>query len=805
MSLSTPAVRRLVVVSNRLPFAVHEESGGLVFQESPGGVATGLRTCLESLTSGPGAVQEYLWVGWPGGEITDGLAGVLRSTAAEEFHASPVFLSREEMDQFYLGFCNKTLWPLFHYFTTYAAFQEDQWECYRHINQVFCDAVLRILRNGDVLWIHDYHLMLLPALLRARAPGLTIGFFLHIPFPSYEVFRLLPRAWRKEILEGLLGADLIGFHTYGYMQNFLQAVLRILGYENHLGQITTPARTVKAESFPMGIDFNKFAGALDDREVQKEKEVLRKSLQEVRTVLSVDRLDYTKGLLNRLSGFERLLENNPGLRGKVVLLMVVVPSRIGVDHYELMKKLIEELVGKINGRFGGISWTPIIYQYRSLSFAPLAALYAVSDVALVTPLRDGMNLVAKEYVASRRDGSGVLIISEMAGAAKELGEAIVINPHNAQEIAQALQRALDMTPAEQQRRNEIMQNRLRRYDVVRWASDFIAELHAAKEIQERFSARLMPATSRQDLLDSFGKADRRLVLLDYDGTLVPFTSRPDGAAPGRELLQLLRSLSETAGTTVVIISGRDRHTLQMWFGDIPVHLVAEHGAWIKEGDRDWMAPRHQTAEWKPRIIPILESYADRLPGAFVEEKEYSVVWHFRGAHPEQGALLAGELTDHLVTFTANIDIQILQGNKVVEVRNAGINKGGAGRHWLLRDHPDFVLAVGDDWTDEDLFVALPESAYTVKVGLESSHARFNMRDPHEVLILLSQLTSTNRTRTGGMEKPGGNTGVKGLQLKVFRRRERAFIAWLIGLMVLPVAAKLVGKANPFSWLRHLKH
>jgi trehalose 6-phosphate synthase/phosphatase len=763
-----------------------------------------LRTCLESLATAPGTLQDYLWVGWPGCEVTETLAERLRSTAAEKFHASPVFLSREDMERFYLGFCNKTLWPLFHYFTTYATFEEDQWECYRHINEVFCDAVMKILRDGDVLWIHDYHLMLLPALLRARAPGLTIGFFLHIPFPSYEVFRLLPGAWRKEILEGLLGADVIGFHTYGYMQNFLQAVLRILGYENHLGQISTPDRVVKAESFPMGIDFERFSGALDDREVQEEREALRKSLLEMRTVLSVDRLDYTKGVLNRLYGFERLLDQNPGLHGKVVLLMIVVPSRIGVDQYEWMKRQIEELVGKINGRFGGISWTPIIYQYRSLSFAPLAALYAVSDVALVTPLRDGMNLVAKEYVASRRERSGVLIISEMAGAAKELGEAIVINPHNTQEIAQALQLALDMPPAEQQRRIEIMQHRLRRYDVVRWGSDFIAELHATKGIQERFSARLLPAIAREALVDAFRTAGRRLILLDYDGTLVPFTSRPERATPGRDLLQLLRSLSETPGTSVVIISGRDRHTLQKWFGDIRAHLVAEHGAWIKEVNRDWTAPMPRTAEWKSRIIPILESYADRLPGAFVEEKEYSVVWHFRGAHPEQGAQLAGELTDHLVTFTANIDIQVLQGNKVVEVRNAGINKGVAGRHWLLRDHPDFVLAVGDDWTDEDLFVALPASAYTIKVGLESSHARFNVRDPHEVLAMLGRLTSTNGTPSGGEKGRASNVRMRDMKTTVHGRGETALMVCSIGLMILPYAAKLIGKADPFSWFRNPK-
>ncbi len=737
--------KRLVIVSNRLPFSVSQDGSQLVYTQSVGGVATGLSSYLETVQQGQGRPHEHLWVGWPGAAVEPSRQDEVRMRAASEFHASPVFLTHEDMEKFYLGFCNKTLWPLFHYFPTYAEFNEDQWHHYQRVNEQFAESVVGVLQDGDVLWIHDYHLMLLPGIVRARAPNIPIGFFLHIPFPSYEIFRMLPGAWRSDILSGLLGADLIGFHTYGYMQHFLQCALRIQGHENNLGLIVLPNRLVKAETFPMGIEFRKFHEALGNPAVQKERDSLRNTLPDVKIVLSVDRLDYTKGILNRLRGFELLLEEQPRFRENVVLLLLIVPSRIGVDQYEHAKKEIEELVGKINGRFGGIKWAPIIYQFRNLPFEPLVSLYTVSDVALVTPLRDGMNLVAKEYVASRADKSGVLIISEMAGASKELGEAITINPHHVREIAQALREALEMPVEEQQRRNLHMQNRLRRYDVVRWATDFLEQLLALKQLQKKFDARVLPVGARQSLIGAYRRAQKRLIFLDYDGTLVPFAAQPHLAKPDDALLGLLRELSVDPLNSTIIISGRDRYSLQKWFGHLPLRLVAEHGTWIREPEGEWKLLKQMTADWKTRIIPILEQYADRLPGAFVEEKEYSVVWHYRGAHPEQGQVLAGELADHLVTFTANIDVQVFQGHRVIEVRNAGVNKGVAGLHWISEGGWDFVLAIGDDATDEDLFAVLPETAFSIRVGMTSSQARFNLRGPGEVIALLRMLTSQERT------------------------------------------------------------
>lgn len=730
---------RLVIISNRLPVTATEKEGTLRFEQTVGGLVSGLGSYLDSLKESPSNIQEYIWVGWPGTTVREEMKESMKLKMHSKFSAYPVFLSERDMEKFYLGFCNKTIWPLFHYFSTYTVYDEDYWLNYQKINKIFCDTVMEIIKLDDVVWVHDYHLMLLPKLLRERMPDIKIGFFLHIPFPTFEVFRLLPGKWRIEILEGLLGSDLIGFHTYDYTQYFLRCVNRILGYNHNMGIVSLNDRVIKADTFPMGIDYQKYSNAAITPKIKKEKDKLKKTLHNLKVILSIDRLDYSKGTINRLMGYEKFLEKNPEWHGKVVLIAVVVPSRIGVYHYQQMKTQIDELVGSINGKFGSILWTPILYQYKSLKFPSLTALYSVSDVILVTPLRDGMNLIAKEYIASRTDKTGVLILSEMAGASNELGEAIIINPNNTEEIANALKEALEMPIEEQVKRNQIMQTRLTRYDVRRWANDFIKELFSIKEVQKRFSAKLLSSSVSVQLIKDFKKAKRRLILLDYDGTLVPFAKIPQMAFPDNKLLNILARLSDDKKTDVVLISGRDKKTLQSWFGMVNINMVAEHGAWIKEKSKDWKMIAPLTNRWKNRILPILETYADRLPGSFVEEKEFSIVWHYRRSDPELASLRVKELTDYLVSLTANIDIQILQGNKVIEIRNSSVNKGVAVKHWISKNDFDFILAVGDDWTDEDLFRSLPETAYSIRVGMTQSNSKFNLHNYAEVRELLEKM------------------------------------------------------------------
>ena len=723
-------MRRLLIVSNRLPVSIERKRGRFHFQPSVGGLAIGLGSFYKSYNS--------LWIGWPGiaaAKKDEDEKEMLEKRLLSEFHCRPVFLSQGDVENYYHGFCNKTLWPLFHYFPQYVMYDEALYKAYERVNTLFCDAVMGVAQEDDIIWIHDYHLMLLPQLIRERMPDATIGFFLHIPFPVYEIFHLLPR--RKEILEGLLGADLIGFHTYNYAQHFLGNIRNLLGYEHTLGQIAGEDHIIKVDVFPMGIDYEGYAKAPRSPAVQKDAARLHKTVGDKKLILSVDRLDYSKGIPQRLEAFDAFLQKNPQYKERVTLILVAVPSRTQVDHYKLLKQQVDELIGKINGEHGSIDWTPISYLYRFLRFPTLNALYSIADVALITPLRDGMNLIAKEYLASKTDGKGVLILSEMAGASQELGEALIVNPNNKEELVDALVEALAMSEEEQIERNRIMQRRLQRYNVRRWAEDFVERLLAIKEHQRELGARMLTPPMRQNIVKDYRKSRRRLFLLDYDGTLISFFTRPEAAMPTEGLLSLLKGLSEDPRNEVVIISGRDRDTLEKWLGSINLGLIAEHGAWLKEGE--WKVLEPVANEWKEEIRSILEMHMDRTPGSLIEEKEFSLVWHYRKADSELASLRARELKDALLHFTTNLDLGILEGSKVMEIKHIGINKGRAAQRWLAKGRWDFILAIGDDVTDEDIFAVLPESAYSIKVGQGLSKAKFNIASPYEVRELLQEM------------------------------------------------------------------
>jgi trehalose 6-phosphate synthase/phosphatase len=724
---------RLVIIANRLPFTITRDNSNLNFVPSSGGLVSAMNSFQESWNG------EILWVGWPGATLTEKEKKIVTQKAMEGYKSHPVFLQEKTMDKFYHGFCNKTLWPLFHYFPLLATYDEEQWNTYKSVNQAFLDSCKAILRPDDILWIHDYHLMLLPKLLRDHMPGANIGFFLHIPFPSYEIFRLIPRDWGSEILEGMLGSDIIGFHTHDYTQYFLRNVLRILGHEHNLGQMILPNRIVKADTFPLGIDYNKFNRAYEIDEVKKERDELSKILNVKKTLFSVDRLDYTKGIINRLQGYELFLEKNPAWHKNIVFILVVVPSRVSIEHYQNMKNRIDELVGKINGKYGSLTWNPIIYQFKVLTFPALSALYNLSDVALITPLRDGMNLVAKEYVASRTDNKGVIILSEFAGAAKEMGEAVIINPNHKEEIAKAILSAVEMPESEQRTRIGLMQTRLQTYDVKRWAGDFLQTLSVIKEEQKKFELHFLSISVMKKINEAYSKAAKRLLLLDYDGTLVPFSRVPTLASPDEDLINLIKKLSEDPKTDLIIVSGRDRNILDKWFKHLNVDLVAEHGAWIKEKGKEWVLTKPLTSEWKQKLYPTVKLYADRLPNSFIEEKEFSLAWHYRSADPEQSVTCVREMIDDITHFTANMEIQVLKGDKVVEIRNSGINKGTAVMTVLFKNSYDFILAVGDDWTDEDVFKILPQETFTVKVGYKKSHAQYNVPNYLSVRTILREI------------------------------------------------------------------
>jgi trehalose 6-phosphate synthase/phosphatase len=725
-------MNRLLIVSNRLPVTIQKKKGKLYFNQSVGGLATGLGSFYKSFNS--------KWVGWCG--ITSEKIGLdekktVETKLTKEFSSYPVFLSKRDVELYYSEFCNRTLWPLLHGFTQYATYDRNSWRAYEKVNGVFADSVLEIAEPEDMVWVHDYHLMLLPSLLRKKHPNMAIGFFLHTPFPSSDVFRLLP--WREEILRGLLEADLLGFHTYSYVQNFLMTVRRLLSLNHTLGKIIVDNHMAKVDSFPIGIDYPRFADAETRPKVQASIKKLSSKLGKTRKILSIDRLDYTKGVLHRLKGFDLFLNSYPEFKEKVILVLVAVPSRTKVKRYQSLKKNVDELIGKINGDHGTLGWTPIQYIYRSLPFHSLLALYRISDVAMITPLRDGMNLIAKEYIATKTDGKGILILSEMAGAVEELREAIIVNPNSIEEIAEALKKALSMPEDEQARRNRIMQERLRNYDIKVWAHDFMNSLSQVKKDQKELSAKEVGSEIRLKIIDDYLRSGSRLIFLDYDGTLVPFASTPEAAKPDAELQNLLASLVEDDENQVVIISGRNKEALEEFFEDVNIGLVAEHGAWIRDSKGKWATTGDYNTDWKETIRPILERFKRRTPGALVEEKDFSLVWHYRKADPELSSVRVAELKDTLYFLTANLKLDVAEGNKIVEVKNAGINKGHAAMKWISKKKWNFILAVGDDVTDEDLFRELPDFAYSIKVGLAPSRAKFRFKSSKDVRSLLIRL------------------------------------------------------------------
>ncbi|MCJ8209498.1 bifunctional alpha,alpha-trehalose-phosphate synthase (UDP-forming)/trehalose-phosphatase [Mucilaginibacter sp. RS28] len=719
---------KVIIVSNRLPVKVSKDESGYQLSPSEGGLATGLGSIYKK--------DDNLWIGWPGLEVDNEDEQKQVSQQLQEISLCPVFLTQDEINRFYEGFSNEVLWPVFHYYaSTYAHYHRANWEAYKRVNQKFCDMVLANAEPGDTIWVHDYQLLLLPDLIRKAMPDVAVGFFLHIPFPSHEMFRLIP--WRKELLEGIIGADLIGFHTFDDVRHFLSAVTRILPVHASANILTCGERSIVIESFPMGIDDKKYDQLARSASVREESEHICETFKEQKLILSIDRLDYSKGILQRLQAFELLLETHPELHRKISLYMIVVPSRDQVPQYKELRDHIDRRVGNINARYRNIDWSPIQYFYQSFPIETLSALYSTADVCLVTPMRDGMNLVSKEYVASRVQNDGILILSEMAGASKELIDAIIVNPNNTHEVRDAIVTAINMPVEEQRRRMIQMRYNVSKFNIGHWVKIFMDRLNEAKQYQRSMQTRHVSSATKQSIINRYIKTKKRLIFLDYDGTLVDFKPNADMALPDGQLYHLLKLLAADQQNDVVLISGRKHENMDEWFGDLPVMIVAEHGAWSKPEDGDWQRITGLSNNWKQDIYQIMETYVDRTPGTLIEEKTFSLVWHYRTAPRGLGELRANELMNTLKYMLADKGLQLLPGNKVVEVKNMEISKGKASLSLSQMKNYDFIIAFGDDTTDEDMFKTLPESAVTIKVGSNLSAAKFYLRNPAEVRTLLN--------------------------------------------------------------------
>ena len=719
---------RLIIISNRLPVTVDRREGELHYHPSAGGLATGLNSLDDSYNK--------LWIGWPGQDIKDDWEQESIRQDLAKLNLAPVFLSPREIELYYEGFSNKTIWPHFHYFTEYTTYRDSYWDAYKEVNYKFFQVVEKLINEDDMVWVHDYQLMLLPNMIREKFPKVSIGFFLHIPFPSYEVFRILP--WREEILTGLLGSDQIGFHTFGYMRHFLSAAYRITGFEHEFGRLSIGERRVNVDVFPMGIDYEKYAFPEIDEEDATIQDI-KKLGSERKLIVSIDRMDYTKGIPQRVKAFGDFLHNHPEYHQKVDLVMLVVPSRSNVDQYQSLKQEVDILVSRVNSEIGTFDWTPIHYFYRSLNFPALMKLYQEADIALITPLRDGMNLVAKEYIASKEASKqGVLILSEMAGAVHELTDAITVNPQDRSDIDRALVEALEMPAKEQERRLVSMQDKLRRYDVKNWAANFIGEQQKLKQKSQMQAATQLRDTALEEVSESYKQSDKRLLFIDYDGTLMGFNVDPQAVSPDDEVLEILSTLANDSRNQVVVNSGRDRQTLEKWLGHLPIDMAAEHGVWMKEHG-EWHLNPNVTDAWKPHVGELLENLVTRTPGSFIEEKDYSLAWHYRGIDRDLGTKRVREFRDMLAYLIQNQDLQVLEGNKVVEIKNAGVNKGKATQHWVGQKDWDFILGIGDDSTDEDIFKAMPKWGVSIKVGAGRTSARYNISGVEEVRSMFKTL------------------------------------------------------------------
>lgn len=728
----------LINVSNRLPVTVGE-----TIRKSSGGLVA----ALEGL---PGDQYRLRWLGWPGGDVPPQRQEQVRRQLESEYHCVPVFLSHDEAVGHYEGLSNSSIWPLLHYMPTMFRYDPPWWDHYVTVNRRFAEHVLREASDGDVVWVHDYQLMLLPALLKHAKPTLRVGFFLHTPFPSYEVFRCHPR--RQELAEGIMGADLIGFHTYGYLRHYRSTVLRLLGLDSEMTRIRHEGHESQLGVYPIGINAPQFQAELDKPEHREQLDRFRQTHGRQRVILSVERLDYTKGILRRLDAIDLLLSRYPNI-DELKFIFISIPSREGVEQYRELREEVERRIGRLNGKYATLHNSPIHFIHGSVSFTELTALYALADVCLVTPLIDGMNLVAKEYVACQRDEptpggqarSGALVLSEFAGAAEELFNALLVNPYDPQAVADAITTALAMDGAEKHRRMSAMRTRVMEWDAGAWARTFLQDL-AARPVPGADGS--LAGTcgdgdvreAKQRLAEAVRQHRSIALFLDYDGSLREIERNPWDAFPNPPVLQLLERLSGCPNVDLTIISGRAAPDLEKWLGHFPIGLIAEHGAALRRPHhREWEhLDLNVSYGWKDELIKVLRAYAASTPGSFVEDKRTSLVWHYRRADPEFGGWKAKELASELAVLLANDPVEVRFGRKIVEVTAAQINKGAAVLRALQERRYDLIVAAGDDTTDESMFRLDVPNLLSIKVGRGDTMARYRVASPQKLREFLAE-------------------------------------------------------------------
>ncbi|MGH7546717.1 MAG: bifunctional alpha,alpha-trehalose-phosphate synthase (UDP-forming)/trehalose-phosphatase [Gemmatimonadales bacterium] len=725
--------RPLVVVSNRLPFTAERGPGGIGVRRSPGGLVA----ALEPVLTQHGGV----WVGWTGvTQEGSNAAGAVAVPASGPVTYRAVSLTAHEVSLYYAGFANGTLWPLFHYFVGRTRIDGNSWRVYERVNERFARAAAEASTDDALVWVHDYQLLRVPYYLRQRAPRRRIALFLHIPFPAADVLRVLP--WSRALMRGMLASDLVGVHIPSYAEHFLTGAERLLGCEvdRASGLVRFEGREVSVQAHPISIDVG-----LIERLAHDAGPPRTRGPQRPAEILGVDRLDYTKGIRERLLAVERLLERYPVYRGRVTFTQVLVPSRERVAEYSALKRELDETVGRINGRFSEPEWSPIRYLVRSLPPAELVARYREADVALVTPLRDGMNLVAKEYVASQLENDGVLILSEMAGAADELQEAVLVNPFDTEDVAAALHRALSMPEDERRARMSALRHRVRAHDVQTWVARF---LDAAEHASEQAHATVAPPAevARRALAPWLAQRSTVALFLDYDGTLTPIVPRPEDARLSDAARQTLDQAARTPNLDTVIVSGRSLADIQPLVGVPGLTYVGNHGFEI-EGPG--ISYRHEgfAAAQGALTAAAHDLAALAVAGARVEHKGATLAYHTCNVPPNDRE----RVERAAATILRRHRLNVVPGKAIVEGRPpVRWDKGRAVLYVLVRRHgadwPSRVRAlyIGDDVTDQDAFRSLQGIGRSICVEHPAgggSGADYTLPDPEAVMQLLRWLAS----------------------------------------------------------------
>jgi trehalose 6-phosphate synthase/phosphatase len=718
---------RCLLVSNRLPVAYNTSAN--VFSPSSGGLVSAIKG-LDSAKIG----FEFEWLGILTDDIDEEKIKLLKTTPIGNFPCHPIIVEKEKYNKYYNLYCNNVLWPLFHYERNMVKHNQAGWEAYVEVNSEVAQRVILEAKADDIIWIQDFQLMLVPGMVKEKKPDLKIGFFLHIPFPSSEIFRELPQ--RKEILLSLLKCDQIGFHDLSYLNHFRSSIQRVLG--------EVPSNEKTWGVYPISIDTDNFLKLADLPETKEFINKYSETKKDMKWILGVDRLDYIKGLLLKLSAFKTFLKRFPEERGKVQLVQIVIPSRTEVPEYKALKAKIEQLVSSINGEYGSPAWMPVQYLYHSVSGPELSALYQLSEVLHIGSRRDGMNLVSLEYVMSQKDKyPGVVLLSEFAGAHSTLSYAMSINPWNITETAQRIKDALHHTGIKRRNEMKSMKNFLQRYTSSDWAKIILKDI--VREPKHVESMEALPLSGKFSWMEGL-KGKKILFFCDLDGTLAPISSYPKDVKLNSKTIELLQEVSKIKECEFVVVSGRDKEFLEEQFldNDFNFPLAACHGAYSYSPiDNKWHnLISGETTKWKESVLEILDLYTLRTPESFIEDKGHAITWHYRNSPREFADFLANKLFFELEDSLSGQPVQVNRGKKVIEVKSIHANKGYFVKQWIQAQtqKPDVVVAIGDDTTDEDMFEILQDrkdlQPYCIKVGKEQTHAHYLIKEQNSVNIFL---------------------------------------------------------------------